>query len=343
MNVLATGAAGFVGFHLTRRLLEAGHTVTGIDNLNSYYTVSLKNARLVELGIDVNKIDDGQSVRSAVFQQFEFIKLNLEDRERVPRIFERGQFDVVVNLAAQAGMRHSIEEPFSYIDSNIVGFTNILECCRHNQVKHLVYASSSSVYGSNTKVPFAETDRTDNPVNLYAATKRANELMASCYSALYNIPATGLRFFTVYGPWGRADMAPMLFAKAIASGQPVRLFNGGDMLRDFTYVDDIVDSLMLVIAKQPEPQADGRCHKVYNVGCSSPVRLSDFVALLEDALGRKAEKLMLPMQPGDLYQTFADSSAFERDFGYRPQTPITEGIKRFAEWFKTEGFALFKS
>jgi len=334
MNVLVTGAAGFVGFHLTRRLLEAGHTVTGIDNLNSYYTVSLKNARLVELGVDVNKIDDGQSVRSAVYQQFEFIKLNLEDRERLPRIFERGQFDVVVNLAAQAGMRHSIEEPFSYIDSNIVGFTNILECCRHNQIKHLVYASSSSVYGSNTKVPFAETDRTDNPVNLYAATKRANELMASCYSALYNIPSTGLRFFTVYGSWGRADMAPMLFAKAIANGEPISVFNGGDVFRDFTYIDDIVDSLMLVIAKQPEPQPDGRRHQVYNVGCSSPVRLSDFIELLEDALGRKAEKQMLPMQPGDLYQTFADSSAFERDFGYRPQTPIAEGIKRFAEWFK---------
>ena len=334
MNVLVTGAAGFVGFHLTRRLLEAGHTVTGIDNLNSYYTVSLKNARLVELGIDVNKIDDGQPINSAAYQQFEFIKLNLEDRERLPRIFERGQFDVVVNLAAQAGMRHSIEEPFSYIDSNIVGFTNILECCRHNQIKHLVYASSSSVYGSNTKVPFAETDRTDNPVNLYAATKRANELMASCYSALYNIPSTGLRFFTVYGPWGRADMAPMLFAKAIANGEPISVFNGGDVFRDFTYIDDIVDSLMLVIAKQPEPQPDGRRHQVYNVGCSSPVRLSDFIALLEDALGRKAEKQMLPMQPGDLYQTFADSSAFERDFGYRPQTPIAEGIKRFAEWFK---------
>ena len=334
MNVLVTGAAGFVGFHLTRRLLEAGHTVTGIDNLNSYYTVSLKNARLVELGVDINKIDYGQPINSTVYQQFEFIKLNLEDRERVPRIFERGQFDVVVNLAAQAGMRHSIEEPFSYIDSNIVGFTNILECCRHNQVKHLVYASSSSVYGSNTKVPFAETDRTDNPVNLYAATKRANELMASCYSALYNIPSTGLRFFTVYGPWGRADMAPMLFAKAIANGEPISVFNGGDVFRDFTYIDDIVDSLMLVIAKQPEPQPDGRRHQVYNVGCSSPVRLSDFIALLEDALGRKAEKQMLPMQPGDLYQTFADSSAFERDFGYRPQTPIAEGIKMFAEWFK---------
>ena len=334
MNVLVTGAAGFVGFHLTRRLLEAGHTVTGIDNLNSYYTVSLKNARLVELGIDVNKIDDGQPINSTVYQQFEFIKLNLEDRERLPRIFECGQFDVVVNLAAQAGMRHSIEEPFSYIDSNIVGFTNILECCRHNQVKHLVYASSSSVYGSNTKVPFAETDRTDNPINLYAATKRANELMASCYSALYNIPSTGLRFFTVYGPWGRADMAPMLFAKAIANGEPISVFNGGDVFRDFTYIDDIVNSLMLVIAKQPEPQPDGRRHQVYNVGCSSPVRLSDFIALLEDALGRKAEKQMLPMQPGDLYQTFADSSAFEHDFGFRPQTPIAEGIKQFAEWFK---------
>ena len=334
MNVLVTGAAGFIGFHLVRRLLAQGHTVTGIDGLNSQFAFNLKNARLAELGIAVAQTDYGASVKSSVYQQFDFIKLNIEDRERLPQVFERGRFDVVVNLAAQAGMRQSVDEPFSYIDSNIVGFTNVLECCRHEGIGHLVYASSSSVYGSNTKVPFAETDRTDNPVNLYAATKRANELMASCYSALYNIPATGLRFFTVYGPWGRADMAPMLFAKAIASGQPVRLFNGGDMLRDFTYVDDIVDSLMLVIAKQPEPQPDGRRHQVYNVGCSSPVRLSDFIALLEDAMGRKAEKQMLPMQPGDLYQTFADSSAFERDFGYRPQTPIAEGIKWFTEWFK---------
>ena len=334
MNVLVTGAAGFIGFHLARRLLEAGHAVTGIDNLNSYYTVNLKNARLAELGIDVSKIDGGQSVRSTVYQQFEFIKLNIEDRERLPKVFEQGRFDVVVNLAAQAGMRFSIDEPFSFIDSNIVGFTNVLECCRHSQIKHLIYASSSSVYGSNTKVPFAETDRTDNPVNLYAATKRANELMASCYSALYNIPSTGLRFFTVYGPWGRADMAPMLFARAISGGEPIRVFNGGDLLRDFTYIDDIIDSLMLVLTKLPEPQADGRRHKVYNVGCSSPVRLSDFISLLEDALGRKAEKLMLPMQPGDLYQTFADSSAFERDFGFRPKTSVAEGVKRFAEWFK---------
>ncbi len=334
MNVLVTGAAGFIGFHLARRLLEAGHAVTGIDNLNSYYTVNLKNARLSELGIDVSKIDGGQPVKSTVYQQFEFIKLNIEDRERLPQVFERGRFDVVVNLAAQAGMRFSIDEPFSFIDSNIVGFTNVLECCRHSQIKHLIYASSSSVYGSNTKVPFAETDRTDNPVNLYAATKRANELMASCYSTLYGIPATGLRFFTVYGPWGRADMAPMLFARAISGGEPIRVFNGGDLLRDFTYIDDIIDSLMLVLTKQPEPQADGRRHKVYNVGCSSPVRLSDFIALLEDALGRKAEKQMLPMQPGDLYQTFADSSAFERDFGFRPKTSVAEGVRRFAEWFK---------
>ena len=343
MNILVTGAAGFVGFHLTRRLLEAGHIVTGIDNLNSYYTVSLKNARLFELGVDVNKIDSGQPVKSTVYQQFEFIKLNIEDREQLPQVFERGRFDVVVNLAAQAGMRFSIDEPFSFIDSNIVGFTNVLECCRHSQIKHLIYASSSSVYGSNTKVPFAETDRTDNPVNLYAATKRANELMSSCYSSLYGIPATGLRFFTVYGPWGRADMAPMLFARAISGGEPIRVFNGGDLLRDFTYIDDIIDSLMLVFAKLPEPQADGRRHKVYNVGCSSPVRLSDFIALLEDALGRKAEKQMLPMQPGDLYQTFADSSAFERDFGFRPKTSVAEGVKRFAEWFKVIGNGLIKA
>ena len=337
MNVLVTGAAGFIGFHLARRLLEAGHAVTGIDNLNSYYTVNLKNARLSELGIDVSKIDGGQPVKSTVYQQFEFIKLNIEDREQLPQVFERGRFDVVINLAAQAGMRFSIDEPFSFIDSNIVGFTNVLECCRHSQIKHLIYASSSSVYGSNTKVPFAETDRTDNPVNLYAATKRANELMASCYSSLYGIPATGLRFFTVYGPWGRADMAPMLFASAISKGEPIKVFNGGDMIRDFTYIDDIVEGTIRTLDHVPGTECpNGVPYRIYNIGCSHPVKLMDFISEIEQAVGRPAEKIFLPMQAGDVYQTNADTTRLEREVGYKPHVRLHEGIAAFIEWYKSE-------
>jgi len=343
MKILVTGAAGFIGFHVVRRLLNAGHHVTGVDNINSYYIVNLKKARLHELGIDILKTDYGRMLQSSENQHFQFVKLDIEDRDTMPQVFKNEKFDLVINLAAQAGMRHSVEAPFSYIDSNIIGFTNILECCRSYNVGHLVYASSSSVYGSNTKTPFSEIDRTDNPTSLYAATKRANELMASCYSHLYGLPATGLRFFSVYGPWGRADMAPMLFAQAILNNQPIKVFNNGDMLRDFTYISDIVDGIMLVVGRKPDVQPDGRRHAVYNIGGSAPVTLTDFVSELEKALGRAAQKEFMPMQLGDVYQTYSDTTAFERDFGYRPKTPLKVGLKKFAEWFEAEGYKLIEN
>ncbi len=258
----------------------------------------------------------------------------LEEREALERLFAEERFDVVVNLAAQAGVRYSIENPHAYAQSNVVGFLNVLECCRHNSVRHLVYASSSSVYGRNAKVPFSEEDRTDSPVSLYAATKKANELMAHTYSSLYALPTTGLRFFTVYGPWGRPDMAPMLFADAIAEGRPIRVFNGGDLARDFTYIDDITEGVGRVISGDV-PTGEVPC-KIYNIGCSTPVRLMDFISTMERAFGREAEKVMLPMQAGDVYQTYADTSLLERDFGYRPSTSLEEGIGRFVEWYATE-------
>ena len=256
--------------------------------------------------------------------------MDIADRKALPELFAAEHFDCVVNLAAQAGVRYSIENPWAYVDSNLVGFANILECCRHYPVGHLVYASSSSVYGGNEKVPFSEDDKVDNPVSLYAATKKSNELMASCYSKLYGIKATGLRFFTVYGPWGRPDMSPMLFAKAISAGQPIKVFNNGDMMRDFTYIDDIVEGVVRVMDHAPAS------HEVYNIGCSNPVKLMDFISEIEDALGRKAEKLMLPMQPGDVYQTYADTSKLERDFGYRPGVSLHEGIGKFIEWYRSD-------
>ena len=320
-KILVTGAAGFIGFHLTQRLLERGDEVVGLDNINDYYPQELKYARLKELDGAVG---------------FRFVKGDIADREMLPKLFEEEKFDAVMNLAAQAGVRYSIENPFAYVEANLVGFANILECCRHNPVKHLVYASSSSVYGGNTKTPFSEDDKVDNPVSLYAATKKANELMASCYSKLYKIPATGLRFFTVYGPWGRPDMAPMLFAKAISNGQPIKVFNNGDMMRDFTFVDDIVEGIIRVIDKAPEEDADGRRAAVYNIGCSNPVKLMDFIQTIEDAIGRPAEKIMLPMQPGDVYQTYADTTKLEHDMGYKPTTTLKEGIGKFIQWYKSE-------
>ena len=314
MKILITGAAGFIGFSLTRRLLERGDSVVGIDNLNDYYPVALKRARLAEIDSPA----------------FRFIEMDIADRKALPELFSAEHFDCVVNLAAQAGVRYSIENPWAYVDSNLVGFANILECCRHYPVGHLVYASSSSVYGGNEKVPFSEDDKVDNPVSLYAATKKSNELMASCYSKLYGIKATGLRFFTVYGPWGRPDMSPMLFAKAISAGQPIKVFNNGDMMRDFTYIDDIVEGVVRVMEHAPAS------HEVYNIGCSNPVKLMDFISEIEDALGRKAEKLMLPMQPGDVYQTYADTSKLERDFGYRPGVSLHEGIGKFIEWYRSD-------
>lgn len=320
-KILVTGAAGFIGFHLAKRLLERGDEIVGIDNMNDYYTPKLKEARLAQI---VNH------------PSFKFVKGDIADRELMPRLFEDEKFDKVVNLAAQAGVRYSIENPFAYVDSNLVGFANILECCRHNGTKHLVYASSSSVYGGNKKVPFSEEDKVDNPVSLYAATKKANELMASCYTKLYGFPATGLRFFTVYGPWGRPDMAPILFATAIRDGKPIKVFNNGDMMRDFTYVDDIVEGIIRVLdSKDNEAPKEGETlHAVYNIGCSNPVKLMDFIDTIEEAMGKKAEKIMMPMQPGDVYQTYADTTRLEQDMGYKPHVSLKEGIGEFIGWFK---------
>ena len=322
MKVLVTGAAGFIGSHLAKRLLERGDTVIGLDNLNDYYPVSLKLARLASME------GDG----------FSFIKADLTDMETLSTLFEAMEFDAVVHLAAQAGVRYSIENPRSYIESNIVGFANILECCRHNPVRHLVYASSSSVYGGNDKVPFSEDDRVDCPMSLYAATKKADELMAFCYSSLYSIPATGLRYFTVYGPWGRPDMAPFLFADAIVHGRPIKVFNGGDMLRDFTYIDDIVEGTVRVLDSAPdESQCERNVpHRVFNIGCSNPVQLMDFIAEMEKAAGREAEKVMLPMQPGDVKRTFADTTKLEQAVGYRPKVSVGEGVARFMAWYNSD-------
>ena len=334
MKILVTGAAGFIGFHLVQRLAERGDEVVGLDSLNDYYDRRMKFGRLAVTGIEQSAIEHHKMVQSTHWPKYRFVQMALEEREALERLFAEEQFEVVVNLAAQAGVRYSIENPHAYAQSNVVGFLNILECCRHNRVRHLVYASSSSVYGRNAKVPFSEEDRTDSPVSLYAATKKANELMAHTYASLYSIPMTGLRFFTVYGPWGRPDMAPMLFADAISEGRPIRVFNGGDLARDFTYIDDITEGVVRVVAGVP-PTGEVPC-KVYNIGCSTPVRLMDFISTMERAFGREAEKVMLPMQAGDVYQTYADTSLLERDYGYRPTTTLEEGLRRFVEWYGTE-------
>ena len=334
MKILVTGAAGFIGFHLVQRLAERGDEVVGLDSLNDYYDRRMKFGRLAVTGIEQSAIEPHKMVQSTRWSKYRFVQMALEEREALERLFAEEQFEVVVNLAAQAGVRYSIENPHAYAQSNVVGFLNVLECCRHNAVRHLVYASSSSVYGRNAKVPFSEEDRTDSPVSLYAATKKANELMAHTYASLYSIPTTGLRFFTVYGPWGRPDMAPMLFADAISEGRPIRVFNGGDLARDFTYIDDITEGVVRVVAGVP-PTGEVPC-KVYNIGCSTPVRLMDFISTMERAFGREAEKVMLPMQAGDVYQTYADTSLLERDYGYRPTTTLEEGLRRFVEWYGTE-------
>ena len=314
MKVLVTGAAGFIGFHLVQRLLGRGDEVVGLDNLSDYYSVALKEARLAQVRSD----------------RFRFVRMDLADREALPALFAAERFDAVVNLAAQAGVRYSVENPWAYVDSNVVGFLNILECCRHYPVRHLVYASSSSVYGGNEKTPVSEEDRVDDPVSLYAATKKSDELMAGCYAHLYGLKVTGLRLFTVYGPWGRPDMSPMLFASAILAGRPVKVFNHGDMLRDFTYVDDIVEGMVRVLDRVPQK------HEVFNIGCSNPVRLMDFISELERALGREAEKIMLPMQPGDVYQTYADTTKLERELGYKPGVMLREGVDRFVAWYLSD-------
>ncbi|WP_345852121.1 NAD-dependent epimerase [Shewanella algae] len=330
MKYLVTGAAGFIGARVCERLCEAGCEVVGIDNLNDYYDVGLKQARLQKL---------------ADFNHFQFQKLDLADREAMAELFDKGGFKRVIHLGAQAGVRYSIENPYAYADSNLVGTLTVLEGCRHHGIEHLVYASSSSVYGLNKKMPFATTDSVDHPVSFYAATKKANEMMAHSYAHLYGLPTTGLRFFTVYGPWGRPDMAPMLFADAITSGRPIKVFNQGDMSRDFTFIDDIVEGIIRVADKVPKTQSDWTVeqgtpatssapYRVYNIGNGSPVRLLDFISELEAALGQKAEKILLPMQDGDVQATWADTEDLFKAVAYKPQVGISEGVKAFADWFK---------
>lgn len=329
--VLVTGAAGFIGYHLSMRLLNDGHTVVGLDNLNDYYDVDLKKERLNRLR---------ESTR------FQFHKLDLQDRSGVEALFRDCSFGVVVNLAAQAGVRYSLTNPHAYIDSNLSGFTNILEGCRHHGVDHLVFASSSSVYGANTNMPFSVHHNVDHPVSLYAATKKANELMAHTYSHLYGLPCTGLRFFTVYGPWGRPDMALFLFTRAILEGAPIKVFNQGKMRRDFTYIDDIIEGVVRVMKKPPQPDASWSGdapdpgtsytpYRIYNIGNNKPVELMDFISAIESCLGIQAEKEMLPLQPGDVPATYADIEDLERDFGFHPKTSIQEGIARFVEWYRS--------
>jgi UDP-glucuronate 4-epimerase len=327
---LITGAAGFIGFHLALRLLNEGEAVVGLDNMNDYYDVNLKWDRLNQL---------------KKFDRFEFLQVDLKDRHEMERAFSRHRFDTVVHLAAQAGVRYSLTNPHAYVDTNLVGFTNILEGCRHHQVKHLVFASSSSVYGANTNMPFSVHQNVDHPVSLYAATKKANELMAHTYSHLYELPCTGLRFFTVYGPWGRPDMALFLFTRAILANEPIQVFNYGKMLRDFTYIDDIVEGVLRVIPSPPKPNPEWSGdtpdpgssyapYKVYNIGNNQPVELLDFITTLEQCLGKVAKKELLPIQPGDVPATYADVSDLSRDFGFRPRTSVKEGISRFVQWYR---------
>ena len=329
-KILVTGAAGFIGFHLSRRLLKEGDTVVGLDNLNDYYDVSLKQARLKLL-----QENEG----------FRFIRANLADRNELDSLFAKNGFEIVVNLAAQAGVRYSLKNPYAYLDSNLTGFLNILEGCRHHPAKHLVFASSSSVYGGNTRMPFSTRDNVDHPLSLYAATKKSNELMAHAYASLYRIPCTGLRFFTVYGPWGRPDMALFLFTRAILENRPIDVFNHGKMKRDFTYIDDIVEGVVRVLDRIPEPDPAWRGdspdpsssfapYRLYNIGNNRPVDLMEYITVLEDQLGRKADRNLLPMQAGDVPATCADVEDLTAAVGFRPATPIKEGIRRFVAWYR---------
>ncbi len=334
MKVLVTGVAGFIGYHLAQHLLERGDTVIGVDNLNDYYEVSLKEARLESLKANPNQ------------HNLKFIKLDLADTPATEALFVSERPERVVHLAAQAGVRYSLKNPHAYASSNLVAFTNILEGCRHHHVEHLVYASSSSVYGGNTKLPFSEDDAVDHPVSLYAATKKANELMAHTYSHLYRLPTTGLRFFTVYGPWGRPDMSPFLFANAILNDKPIQVFNHGDMMRDFTYVDDIIEGVVRVLDKPATPDPDfdtglpkastsNAPYRVFNIGNSQPEKLLDFIGTLEKALGKTAEKEFLPMQAGDVKATYADTTALESWVGFKPNTDLQSGIEKFTNWYRS--------
>ena len=336
MNILVTGAAGFIGFHVCQQLLSEGHSVVGLDNINDYYELGLKYARLEALGIpNASELPYNETIQTHKNQKFSFVKLNIEDRENLPSLFANHSFDVVCNLAAQAGVRYSIENPETYIDSNIVGYLNILEACRHHQVKHLVYASSSSVYGLNEDIPFSTDQKVDRPISLYAASKKSNELMAHTYSHLYGFCTTGLRFFTVYGPWGRPDMALFLFTKAMVEDQPIEVFNQGNMSRDFTYIDDICKGVTTIINEDTADREKSKAYyKLYNIGNSSPVALTEFIEAIEEALGKKAIKNLQPMQAGDVAKTWADVSGLEKDYHYHPNTPVKEGIKQFINWYK---------
>lgn len=329
MQLLVTGAAGFIGYHVSARLLADGHQVVGLDNLNDYYEVALKEARLAQL---------------QGFSNFEFIRADLQDEDALHALFENHAFEIVINLAAQAGVRYSLENPRAYIDSNIVGFTNILECCRHHATGHLVYASSSSVYGMNATMPFTVHDNVDHPISLYAASKKANELMAHTYSHLYQLPTTGLRFFTVYGPWGRPDMALFLFTRAILNDEPISVFNNGEMQRDFTYIDDIVEGLVRIAMKpatanpdwdalKPDPGSSNAPYRLYNIGNNNPVSLNAFIAAVEKALGKTAKRNLLPMQPGDVAATYANVDALVSAIDYQPATPISVGVEKFVAWY----------
>ena len=345
-KILVTGSAGFIGFSLTKRLLERGDTVVGLDNINDYYDVRLKHGRLLETGIAQDKIMYGELIQSSIHHTYKFIQLDLEDKENILKLFNDEKFGTVCHLAAQAGVRYSLVNPYAYITSNIVGFINILEACRHFGIKHLVYASSSSVYGLNEEMPFSTHHNVDHPISLYGASKKSNELMAHSYSYLYQIPSTGLRFFTVYGPWGRPDMALFQFTKAILEGNPIDVYNDGKMQRDFTYIDDIVEGVVRVMDKPPTDNKNwsGKCpdpsssrapYKIYNIGNNNPVDLISFIEAIEDTLGKKAKMNLLPMQSGDVPATWADVNDLIEVFDYKPHTPIKEGIKKFIAWYRT--------
>ena len=343
MTILVTGTAGFIGFHVTNRLLKDGHEVIGIDNLNTYYDVTLKHSRLAQVGINSSVVQYNTSFAGVV--GYTFYQLQLEDKNVLTHLFQQHKPDVVIHLAAQAGVRYSIINPDAYISSNIVVFNNILECCRHYNVKHLVYASSSSVYGLNDAVPFSTNQNVDHPISLYAASKKSNELMAHTYSYLFSLPTTGLRFFTVYGPWGRPDMALFIFTKAILEDKPIKVFNYGKMQRDFTFVDDIVEGIVRVMHHVPQSNTDWKQsnsdvsassapYKIYNIGNNAPVKLTKFIEAIENELGKKAIKELLPLQPGDVPATYADVSDLVRDVGYKPNTSVEEGVKNFINWYK---------
>lgn len=333
MKILVTGSAGFIGFHVANRLLEEGHEVIGLDNLNNYYDVKLKLGRLEAAGIEGQKVAYNEPVFSKKYPKYTFIQLGIEDAANLERLFVREKFDKVCHLAAQAGVRYSIKHPEAYLQSNIVGFFNVLEACRHNEIEHLVYASSSSVYGANKNVPYSIKDNVDNPISFYAATKKSNELMAHTYSHLYKIRTTGLRFFTVYGPWGRPDMAAFLFTKAILKDEPIKVFNEGDMSRDFTYIDDVVGGVSKVL-NQVKKGKQENLFKIYNIGNNSPTRLLDFIAAIEKAVRKKAIKQLMPMQEGDMQTTFADITELKAEFDYHPKTPIEQGIQAFVDWYQ---------